>query len=256
MSEPIGDSSATNAADTVGRDTVVEPHPATAPESTTMPGSEVGAGQAMYRSSFRLWLGLLVGSVVSLPLAWLLGWAGTLMFFLGIFFFALFGLIIGAVVYRVAAPGRPYHRGPVIVGTTLLVASVWTVSMWQESRSLPTDVAADVANKTRDIGGLTRAEFETRVADEVRAYIGSHYSTGIVGYMHWKLDSGEFAPGDLPTVKRLYNSGQKRWLWGVRVVLTIGLLGFGVSSQTFNLRLAREPIVRAMDARSSDDGSG
>ena len=69
----------------------------------------------------RWWLALLVAAVVSLPLAVVLSWAAMLPFMLGAFFFMLFGLLIGAVVFRIARPGRPYSMLTVLTGTTLLV---------------------------------------------------------------------------------------------------------------------------------------
>src|SRR3990172_853649 len=78
------------------------------------------------RSHARWWCATAAGTVVSLPLAWLLSYAAMLPFYLGLFFFMLFGLVIGAVAFRVAAPGRPYHRFAVLAGTTLIVGVCWT----------------------------------------------------------------------------------------------------------------------------------
>ena len=72
-------------------------------ETPTGSGSSIRRGQP-HSSTMRWWLAVLAGVAVTLPVAWLLSFAGTLPFFLGVFFFALFGLLIGAVIYRVAAP--------------------------------------------------------------------------------------------------------------------------------------------------------
>jgi hypothetical protein len=73
----------------------------------------------------RFWLGILVALVVSIPFCWLLSFAALLPFYIGLFFFALFGLVFGAVVCRVAARRGPYGSGTVLAGTTLLVFAVW-----------------------------------------------------------------------------------------------------------------------------------
>jgi len=215
--------------------------------------SPAGAAPAV-RSSGRFWLGIAFGAIVSAPLAWLLAYAATLPFFLGIFFFALFGLIIGAAVHRVASPGRPYARPVVIVGTTALIVGAWMVSIVVEAHGLPMDLAEDVPNKTLDLRGRSRADYVDFVASGIRSYMNEHYAPGgTVGYVRWVLASGEFPKGSIDGVNQTLRFPQRKGWWVMRAVLSIGLFAFGVSSQTFLLRLSRDPAaVRASELNEVD----
>lgn len=189
------------------------------------------------RGSDRWWAAVLVGLVVSLPLTWLLSYGALLPFFIGVFFFALFGLIIGASMFRVASPGRPYGTVQVFLGTTLVVLTSWSLSMVKESRDFPNDLAKDAVRRVRDIGDRTAAEFKTHVEDSVRRLLREQYPPGgTLGYMRWSLMSSRFEKGAIEGVSFELGRNQSRWAWAVRVVLSIGLLAFGVASQTFLLR--------------------
>lgn len=193
--------------------------------------------------SGRWWWGIGVGSLVSLPLAWLLSYGAALPFFLGLFFFMLFGLMIGAAVYRVAAPGAPYAKLQLLLGTTFLVVLTFGTSLWKEARDFPEDVARKVTSRTRDIGGRTAEEFRTAVANDIRALLADRYGPGSNwGYIRWVLTNGEINRGDLPTVEKGVSmpAAQVKVWWAFRVVASMGLLGFGISSQTLLLKTARQ----------------
>jgi hypothetical protein len=202
--------------------------------------------------SRRWWWGVCVGSIVALPLAWLLSYAAALPFYLGLFFFMLFGLIIGAAVYRVAAPGAPYGRFPLLAGTTLLVAITFGLSLWKEAGDFPDDVARRVASRTKDIGGRTAQEFRESIAGEVRTFLDDRYGPGSYwGYVRWVLTSGEIKRDDLPTVVKgvTMPAAQTRAWWAFRVVASIALLGFGISSQTLLLQTSRQKKLRSSGER-------
>ena len=185
---------------------------------------------------------------MSLPLGWLLCYAALLPFFLGLFFFPLFGLVIGAIVHRVASPGRPYGRGVVFAGTTLIVLFGWTVSIVTEGHHVPDSLARRAILKTRDLGGRGPAEFRAHVAAQIREHCRKRYPPGgTIGYVRWVLSSGEIAKGEIVGVGRTMREAQRKLWWTVRVVLSIGLFAFGVASQTMLLHLRKEPAaVRAM----------
>lgn len=189
----------------------------------------------------RWWAAVFVGLLVSLPLAWLLSYGALLPFFIGVFFFALFGIIIGAAMFRVASPGRPYGTVPVFIGTTLVVLTAWSLSMVKESRDFPNDLAKDAVRRVRDIGDRTAGEFKTFVEDSVRRLVREQYPPGgTLGYMRWSMMSAAFEKGAIEGVPFELRRNQARWAWAVRVVLSIGLLAFGVASQTFLLRTPAE----------------
>ncbi|MFQ5590735.1 MAG: hypothetical protein ACE5HE_06215 [Phycisphaerae bacterium] len=188
------------------------------------------------------------GGLASLPLAWLLSYAAALPFFIGLFFFVLFGLIIGAVIHRVAAPGRPYGRSTLVMGTALVVLFGWSLSMLKEARDFPSDRADYVGRRTGDLGGRTIEEFHEAVAAQVRQYLREKYAPGgVIGYIRWALTSGEIAKGELKDVRMRLGKPQQRYTWSIRVVLSLGLFTFGIGSQTWPLRLTADRPVRAMD---------
>lgn len=192
-------------------------------------------------SHARWWVAVFVGLLVSLPIAWLLSYGALLPFFIGVFFFALFGIIIGAAMFRVASPGRPYGTTSVFVGTTVVVLSAWSLSMVKESRDFPNDLAKDAVRRVRDIGDRTAAEFKAYVEDSVRRLVREQYPPGgTLGYMRWSMMSAVFEKGAIEGVPFELRRNQSRWAWAVRVVLSIGLLAFGVASQTLLLRCGKE----------------
>jgi hypothetical protein len=196
----------------------------------------------------RFWLGVLVGLVVSLPIAWLLSYGALLPFYIGVFFFALFGLVLGAVVYRIASPARPHGRWTVLAGTTVLVAACWGFSIIKESRDFPQDMARDAVRRSRDLGGRTATQYRDEVAEAVRGFLKERYPPGgTFGYVRWMLVSSEIRKNDLPHVDFTLRRPQGRWGWAIRVVLSLGLLAFGVASQTFLLMARGEAAVAATD---------
>jgi len=196
------------------------------------------------RSVGRWWIGVGVGSLLALPLAWLLSYAAALPFFLGLFFFMLFGLIIGAAVFRAAAPARPIPSRSLLLGTTILVALTWSLSLAKEAIDFPDDVARRAALRMRDLGGRSAGEFRSAVSAEVRGLLADRYGPGSTfGYVRWVLTSGELKRGELVTLNKAVSlpAGQVRFWWAFRVVASIVLLSFGIASQTFSLSDRSKP---------------
>lgn len=215
--------------------------------------SAVGGGDATGRfGSGRWWVAVVVGTIASLPFAWILSYAAALPYFIGLFFFALFGLVIGAVAHRVAAPARPFRSSILVVGTTCIVLTTWTLSMVKEAKDFPKDMVKQ-AEATHDIGDRTIAQFRAEVASNVRGFLRERYPPGgTMGYVRWVLTNGQIQRGELAAVDRTLGVGQSGFWWALRVVLSAALLAFGVGSQTLALRLARDPIVRAMDDKTPE----
>jgi len=186
-------------------------------------------------SAARWWTGVLVGGVVTCPLAWLLSHAATLPFFIGVFFFALFGLVIGATVFRVAG-GRRYTRHTVLLGTSLLVLFGWGASVVLESARFPEEVATFALEQSYDIGDETAQQFREGIAADTRQHLREHFPPGgVLGYAKWSLRSGRIMPSDVHGLRRPFRSGQAKFWWGFRITLSIALMAFGISSQTLPL---------------------
>jgi len=205
----------------------------------TISSEEVPAAVVAGRRG-RWWLAVLVGTLFSLPFSWLLSAAALLPFLLGLFFFALFGLIIGALVFRIAAPGRPYRRAAVLAGTTFIIAVCWITSIIIESRGFAHEMGEKATDATRSIGNLTRAEHIDKMADQVRTYMREQYPPGgLIGYVRWSLTDGKIKKGILEGPRKTIKRDQVKHWWAIRVVLSIGLLAFGVASQTLLLTPTR-----------------
>ena len=229
---------------------------ATAMETSGAPAEAQTERAGRGRSSRRWWSAVAVGIVVTLPLAWLLSYAGTLPFYLGLFFFVLFGLLVGAIVHRVASPGRPYGERTLLIGTSIIVFLGWSLSVAKEARDFPAERAEWVSRRTRDLGDRSRQEYRAKVEQQIRQYLRKEYPPGgVPGYIRWVLISGELKKGDLAAVRMSVQAPQRRYGWAIRVVFSIALFAFGVGSQTFALRLTRDPAVRAIDEPGRDGQS-
>ena len=214
---------------------------------------DAGGGDATGRfGSARWWVAVVVGTIASLPFAWILSYAAALPYFIGLFFFALFGLVIGAVAHRVAGPARPFRAWMLIVGTACIVLTAWTWTMVKEAKDFPMEMVKQ-AEATHDIGDRTIAQFRAEVASDVRGFLRERYPPGgTMGDDRWVLTKGQIQRGEIEAVDRTLRVGQSGFWWAFRVVLSAALLAFGVGSQTLALRLARDPIVRAMDDKTPE----
>jgi len=187
----------------------------------------------------RWWRGVAVGIVVGLPLSWLLSYAATLPFFIGLFFFALFGLVIGAFVYRVAAKSRPCGRASVLIGTTLIVLVCWGLALQLEAWRFPGDIADYAAENSPDLGGRDLPTYLQDVSQKTTDYLRRTYPPGgLIGYARWSMLNGRITRNDIPELVQPFRSNQARIWWAVRVVVSIALLAFGIGSQTLPLTQA------------------
>jgi len=187
----------------------------------------------------RRWVAaVLSGVVLGMPVGWLLAHLGLLPFYLGLFFFTLFGLLIGAVVYRVGIPAAPLPRSVLWVGGLVVVAATWTVSIVFEYRHLYPDAIRCVKQAHRKF--LPPAQLEAinaRTPVRVREYLWrEHPPGGLAGYLRWAATSGRMPVGELPSGRVItYVLRQGPIGWSVRVLVSVAMLTFGVLSQVLGL---------------------
>jgi len=194
------------------------------------------------RGSMRWWWGVGAGLAASVPLGWLLSYGAALMALLGLFFFALFGLVIGAVIYRVSASCRPLPKSHIAAGTAVVVAFCWGLSYWKEVHDFPMDKAREAAGRVSPLpAGMTREMLLEDVAGFVRSELGKH-GWGGWGYAKWVMSSSEMkyevATMAKPVVLRPV---QYKWWWFARIVLSMVMLWFGVYSQVGPLSGMKDP---------------
>ena len=183
--------------------------------------------------SARWWMAVVVGMAVAIPLGWLLSFAAALFVFLGLFFFMLFGLLIGAAMFRIGRTARPIAKWRIRIGTAMVVLVGWGVSMAIECHDFPSDIAERTIGEFRvRPDGMTPDDIKRQAAQWVRAHLREHYPPGgAIGYVRWKLSSdrldvqlqGVALPLDL------HFADNKGW-WLARVLLSILLFAFAVHS--------------------------
>lgn len=171
--------------------------------------------------------------MVSLPFAWLLSYGAALMALLGLFFFALFGLVIGAVAYRFGVTVRPIPITHIRAGTAIIVFTCWSLSFAKEVRDFPMDKANAAIVVVRPLpDGMTADEFKVDVARFVKRTLAEEYGGGGLGYAWWVLSSSRMEyPVETMKHPIVLRPVQYRWWWGIRVVLSIVFLWYGVYSQ-------------------------
>lgn len=188
------------------------------------------------------WRGIALGAVLALPLGWLLGHGALLPNYLGLFFFALFGLVLGATVYRVAQRGGRQTRSTVVTGTLLLVLFTWAVGMTREGLAFPEQMARAVVERAEasDLAGRTAEEFHAAVLADVKSFLATEYPPGgVIGYVRWAVARSVLPAAEIDGLRRDIKSTQSRYGFVIRVALSIGLLVFGIGSVTFSL--CRDP---------------
>lgn len=211
----------------------------------------------------RLWWALLTGCVLALPIGWLLATLVMLPFFLGLFFCMLFGLLLGAAVFRVGKPAAPVS-GPKLwlMGLTIALV-VWCVALTSEyynvrgyrvisygDRGLTVyPVNGDVMNTVRQ--SFSYRSFTPEELDEMRVAIRRHFVNfldenyppgGIPGYVQWAATDGTMTcPRVINDSDMPFKLRHRGTLWIVREALTFILVAGAITSQLLGL-VARRAI--------------
>jgi hypothetical protein len=182
---------------------------------------------------------MVTGLLVAVPLGYLLSYGASLLTFLGLFFFMLFGLAIGAAMFRVGRPARPIGRWKLRAGTAVVALFGWGLGLTLEGYEFPSDVAHRVLKPESRIyrrrpEGVTPSQIRQSVIESTRAYLKQQYPPGgPLGYMQWKATSDRLplqVPGREEPVTLQYKRKNGAW-WLVRVILSIGLFAFAIHSQ-------------------------
>ncbi len=196
----------------------------------------------------RWWIAVGCALVAAVPLGWLLSYGAALVAMLGLYFFALFGIILGGVMFRMAAPVRPIPTYQLRLGAGIVVVFCWCLSMAVEVHEFPTDKANQAVEQTPMLPeGQNVTEFRQHVADFVRETLRRDYgSSGFWGYARWVLASSKMHL-EVETLKRpiVLKSVHYRWWWGFRAIASIGFLAFGVYAVVQPLSGTKDPAGAA-----------
>ena len=189
---------------------------------------------------------LLAGLILAVVLAWtLLSFGLSLPFLLGLFFFMLFGLIIGAAMFRFGVRSRPLPKAQVVGATVLVALTCWLVSLTKECLDFPDDFVKRAMPPKGVYIPPEPGSYE-RVRSQLREYIVSYLQReyppgGALGYLQMAA-AGEPVIVDMPGQPKKVRipPPAKAGVWWTRVILAL-VLGFvAIYSQTAALARARE----------------
>ncbi len=192
---------------------------------------------------------MVAGSALAAVLGVVLSYGAFLMALLGLFFYLLFGLIIGAVTFRIATPGgdgkdhlchSPYARWAVRWGTAIIVLAGWGTSLAWEIHDFPHTIARNVIKKTPHLpDGMSKEAYRAKIVADTRSYLDQHYPPGgAIGYVRWMATNGRLEEGTFDAVRGDMSLSQRRGTWLIRVVLSLLFMTFGVATQTMPLAVA------------------
>jgi hypothetical protein len=205
---------------------------------------------ASANSSVLIW-SLAGGIVLAIPIGYLLAYLAALPFFLGLFFFLLLGLLIGAVMFRLGKAAIPASRPTLwYIGMTVAVLC-WLTGNVAEYRWLPADAAEAVLRNsvTQSVSPDKIHAFEQKIHEIAADRIRTIPPGGLLGYWRWRATDGTL---ELP---RMGNDPLYTWqlrekgiIWVVRVLLSLVLVSFTLLSQFLGLSKLPSDTETADDA--------
>ena len=206
---------------------------------------------------------LVLGCVLAVPVGWVLATLILLPALLGLFFYMLFGLLVGAFVYRVASPVMPIPRPTAFALGIAVTLVIWCVSLVGEYCNVrgyslyrygedgfawyPVD--GDAMRTVR--GSLSGSFLPERVAelrDKTREgflkELREKYPPGgFIGFLRWSAVGKK--PIDIPRVfgpsTQECKPKQRGGFWLFRLAISLVLLGGAVVSQTLGLAASPQP---------------
>jgi hypothetical protein len=200
-------------------------------------------------------LGLIVASVLAYTL---LSYALSLIAMLGLFFFMLFGLIIGATMYRSADKSRIVPRSQAVVATIIVSLVCWSIAVTKEAVDYPQDFvdAAIDNNKVRKPRGKVdeiRIELHTFITE----YLKTEYPPGgVLGYFKMVATGGSV---ELTTSSQINPVTIKprvsAWVWWTRVLASVVLLYVSIWSQVSLLTKPAKVRPKRRDGGHIEDDS-
>jgi len=194
--------------------------------------------------------GLIWGLVFATPLAILLSFVGLLVFYLGLFFFMMFGLLIGALMYRKWAPLRPLGRQQLILSVAIVTLYTWGGALYLEGRRIPINVSKAAIGQTKTLPkDMDNHEAMAIFQDETRRFLGEHYPPGdVVGYLRWMMSAEPMAISLGQGYKTIeYEQRQSRVGFPIRVGLSLVLFAFALGSQVMPLRLLEDGPINDLN---------
>ncbi|MCG3137323.1 MAG: hypothetical protein HJJLKODD_01167 [Phycisphaerae bacterium] len=206
------------------------------------------------------WLSVTAAVGVLLGLVWLMGWLGpaerrrllfdllmaetavsfniwafsnlnNLLGYIGLFFYALFGLIMAAAWHRLLQRWQPLSKARIALVGFFLIVIPWCGALVLETSYLPKDALFRYKEKIRYLPpGLTEEQINLDVPRQIEKYLADRYeSTGVLRYLQWAVDDGRL-PMTVPgrTKPIVFYLQQHKLGFKIRLVLSMGLLAYAV----------------------------
>jgi len=218
------------------------------PDSDNPPSSTIAPSDAdstPYPTGGGIIVPFIAGLIVASALAYLLlSFALSLVAMLGLFFFMLFGLIIGATMYRVGDKTKLVARNKALSATVMVTLVCWSIAIVREAVDYPSDFAAAAIEnphiRKRGKVDEVRAEFDAFIRD----YLATEYPPGgIWGYFKMTASGKPIEFDAASQVKTVWIKPRVQvWVWFTRGILSLVLLFFGIWSQVS--LLTKPPKVR------------
>lgn len=243
--------------DVVGRTDRSPTSPAEPNPAASDAAAACAAGSACAPRS-RWVLAMFVAIALGLPIGWLLSHLALLPFYLGLFFFALFGLVVGAVQYRIGSAAAPISRSRAYLSGAVVVLVIWTVALQIEYVHLFGDATYFVKDSFRRRTPAQLQEIDRDTPLRIREQLARFGPIdGPPRYIRWAIESGELKFGLNDRGDEIdYRLSQGHIGFPIRLGLSLVLLSFGVLSQVAGLaapakRAAADDAGEATDAESA-----
>lgn len=189
------------------------------------------------------------------------GWAfshvANLPFYLGLFFFMLFGLVLGAAIFRLLAAFGSLSRRSSWRVAIFFIALPWLGGLALEAQYFPTDVYDACVERhrlRRPSGAQDENPLKQDIPQQARTFLREQYGSVLtLSYLRWAVQDGSLEIHLHDLNKSLtYELRQRPLGLVIRLAASLLLLGYGVFSQVGKLSRASE---KAKSGSVSDDSS-
>jgi hypothetical protein len=182
-------------------------------------------------------------AAVSTGLGFLAGWflmppLAPLLYVMGLFFFLLIGLLLGAAAYRFAQPAAPIPKNRLWGLIVVVSLTLWSATMVKEYLHLPL-AAEDAVRKSFKM--IPNADERQRLETGLRQFIVEHFKTqyapgSLIGYARWSLFSGELEVPRILDGRTVHlKMSQRKFWWGFRVIFSLLFTAGAFASQVLPL---------------------
>lgn len=180
-----------------------------------------------------------------IPLGWLLVALIWLPLYMGLFFFLVAGLLVGAVSFRLARPARPMTRRRILRGAGLVALGCTVINLaWeydQFARSVGKPPRYAEARNAAVLAGEKASSIDSKANVAFRATLAErHAPGGLIGYVRWAISDADLplsVDGQTETIV-MPHSGFR---WPIRTLAALLLLAVGLYL-SFEALSSAEPV--------------